>query len=148
MPARQRRAVRAVMEAEAAARVEADTFDEGEGASIVALPGAAAPRGEDAPLEAAAPDGVDAGHWRAIRTAAPWLQASDGLVVRMLCDAIVEYGQARAAVAEQGTMVLTSTGSMIPNPWHRVLAERRAEIVKIARDLGLTPAARAALVRW
>ena len=145
MPARQRRAVRPVMEAEAA-RVEADTFDEG--ASVVALPGAAAPRGEDAPLEAAAPEGVDAGHWRAIRTAAPWLQVSDGLVVRVLCDAIVEYGQARAAVDEQGTMVLTSTGSMVPNPWHRVMTERRAEIIKVARDLGLTPAARAALVRW
>ena len=138
MPARQRRAV-------LEAAVEADTFDER--ASVVALPGAAAPRGGDAPLEAAAPEGVDAGHWRAIRTAAPWLQASDGLVVRAMCDALVEYGEARAAVDEQGTMVLSNTGAMLPNPWHRVMTERRAEIVKIARDLGLTPAARKLLVK-
>ena len=78
--------------------------------------------------------------------AASWLKASDALVVRCLVDALVEYGQARAAVAEQGTMVLTSTGAMVPNPWHRVMSERRIEVTKLARDLALTPSARKTLL--
>lgn len=88
------------------------------------------------------PDGINAAHWQSVIAVAPWLKVSDGLVVKALCDALTEYEQAKANVDDQGVMVLTSTGSMVPNPWYKVMTDRRSEVVSLSRELGLSPKTR------
>lgn len=136
MPARQRQAV---IEAEEVGVVEG--FGESEGA-VVPLHEGAVPSAVSALGAAVVPDGVDAGHWRMVTAAAPWLTVADGLVVKALCHALADYDQARAQVEAHGVMVMAKSGELIPNPWYKVVTERRAELVKLAREVGLTPLVR------
>jgi len=88
------------------------------------------------------PEGVDADHWRRLIESAPWLTVSDTLVCVALCHALSEYWEARREVAKFGVMALLKSGDLAPNPWVAVMTARRAEIVKIAKDLGLNPIVR------
>lgn len=137
MPMKQRRA--AVIES-TAEEVSWETDGAIGGRAIVESPGAAGPRGDLA--VAPVPEDVDAEQWRKLLAAAPWLMVSDGLLVKMLCHALAEYEQARAQVEAHGVMVMAKSGELVENPWFKLARTGRAEIFKVARELGLTPIVR------
>ena len=88
------------------------------------------------------PEGVQPAHWQALTTYAPWLTLSDSMLSIAFCHAWGEYEQARGVVNEQGMMVMSKTGMLVQNPYYIVAAQRRMDLLKMGRELGLSPLVR------
>lgn len=69
------------------------------------------------------------------------LAAEDRFVVEMLCVAWATWKEARKAVDAQGAVVM-SGGTAIPNPNLTVADKAQAQFLQLAKELGLSPAAR------
>ncbi len=79
----------------------------------------------------------DMGHSGVIRSA-------DTDVLRCYCEAVSRYAQAARLYAQSGPIV-TRDGNLVKNPLHQVARDNADEIRQFARELGLSPSARAGL---
>lgn len=96
--------------------------------------------------------GLAAKHWQTI---APWLKQSglltvlDVVALGLLCDALAEYFEAgevvEAAVATDGVKFISTTdkGNIIQHPAVGVRNKAWERTVKLLREFGMTPSARA-----
>lgn len=73
------------------------------------------------------------------------LTAWDVTAFRAYCEAVSLAEQTRALVAEQGTTVRGSTGSMVVNPNLRIMHDAEEQAHRFGAKFGLNPAARAAM---
>ena len=90
-----------------------------------------------------APEGVDEERWQAVVAAAPWLTSSDVLVTTALCHAWRDYDDARALVEREGSVHVTKDGVTMQTAYYRMAMDRRYEVIRLARELGMTPLVRA-----
>ena len=80
-------------------------------------------------------------HWERIRAAAPWLGQSDRPLVLELARVLADLDEARQHVRDEGAM-LAKQGGMVENPWALREHRCRGMVYRLAREFGLTPAAR------
>ena len=87
--------------------------------------------------------------WRRIlRDMAPGvIVAVDADLLRMFCEAVVDYRRARALLVTGGPLIRGARGGgeLVVNPAARVVRDTREAARLLARELGLSPAARAGL---
>lgn len=86
--------------------------------------------------------------WRRIlRDMAPGVIVSvDGDLLRMFCEAVVDYHAARKLLRTGGPLIRGARGNeLVVNPAGRLVRETREGARLLARELGLSPAARAGL---
>lgn|GEM_PF-583145 len=85
--------------------------------------------------------------WRAVlRTMgdAGVITAVDGPVLRIYCEAVSRYEEAQRLYATSSPL-LRDRGHLTKNPLHQVVRENADQVRVLARELGLSPAARANL---
>lgn len=113
--------------------------------NVRALPGAGAqiPPTPDSLVE----DGAGARRWEKLwREAGEWLApGTDWHLLVRLCEAEDLRHGMREALADRGFYVMGSMGQERPNPLIDKLRLHDAEILRMERECGLTPAARGAL---
>jgi len=92
-------------------------------------------------------DGAGAARWERLwREAAEWLAVgTDWHLLVRLCEAEDLRQGMREALAESGFFVAGSMGQQRPNPLIDKLRLHDAEILRMERECGLTPAARGSL---
>lgn len=66
----------------------------------------------------------------------------DGATVAMHADAVARMAEASLGVAESGPLIRGRDGMPAVNPWVRLLRDARADALRTAAELGLTPASR------
>ncbi len=72
--------------------------------------------------------------------------AADRDVLRTYCEAVSSYERNVAMLIQAGSVIRASRDrGLVVNPFHRVVREEREAIRLLARELGLSPAARAGL---
>jgi len=97
--------------------------------------------------------GAAAKHWKAL---APWLAeldlltALDTVALGLLCDAMADYLEAGAVINEKAAdgnkfVSVTDKGNEIQNPLVGVRNKAWDRVVKLLREFGMTPSARAGL---
>lgn len=96
------------------------------------------------------PDGMEPeaqAVWRRIlRDMAPGVIVSvDADLLRMFAEAVVDYRRARALLTTGGPLIRGRGGELVVNPAARVVRDTREAARLLARELGLSPAARAGL---
>ena len=91
-------------------------------------------------------DGAKVAWRRVIREMASTgiILAADADVLRCYCDAVSQYLAAARMLAASSPLV-RSRGDLVKNPLHQVVRENREAIRLLARELGLSPSARAGL---
>lgn len=93
-----------------------------------------------------APDGPGAGRWRRIWGECTWLSPQTDLdVVTRLCESEDLYAGMKAALAEEGFYVTGSMGQKRTNPLLGDLRATADQMLKLEKELGLTPAARGSM---
>lgn len=66
----------------------------------------------------------------------------DGVALGMLCEALAVYHEAKKAVAVGGLVVVSDKGNSYQNPALGLMNSARADVLRYAREFGMTPAAR------
>jgi P27 family predicted phage terminase small subunit len=85
--------------------------------------------------------------WRRVmREMAPAdvIRGADTDVLRCFCEAVADYAEARRQLHATGLLVMRE-GQLAKNPMCQVVRDNRDAIRSFARELGLSPAARASL---
>jgi len=65
--------------------------------------------------------------------------------LRCYCEAVARYAEASRLLAQTGLLVRGQHGELVKSPLHQILRDHRDAIRLFARELGLTPSARAGL---
>jgi len=73
------------------------------------------------------------------------VRAADTDVLRAYCEGVVRYQHAARLLAQSGPLVRGQRGELVKNPLHQVVRDNADEIRQFARELGLSPSARAGL---
>jgi P27 family predicted phage terminase small subunit len=74
------------------------------------------------------------------------LTAADTDVLRLFCDAVARHDQANRLLEASGPLVRRRGGSeLVRNPLHQIVRDNAVLVRSLARELGLTPSARAGL---
>lgn len=85
------------------------------------------------------------GEWRRI---APLLHRTglltevDGVALGMMCEALAVYHQAKEAMGGEGLIVVSDKGNSYQHPALGIMNSARADVLRWAREFGMTPAAR------
>jgi P27 family predicted phage terminase small subunit len=66
----------------------------------------------------------------------------DGVALAMLCESLAIYRQAKAALGDEGLVVVSDKGNSYQHPALGIMNSARADALKWAREFGMTPAAR------
>lgn len=69
----------------------------------------------------------------------------DRATLAMYCDAWGEYVEARDKVEKLGTVIKTTKGNLIQNPYYSIKNQAMKQCQQLARELGMTPSARSGL---
>jgi P27 family predicted phage terminase small subunit len=78
--------------------------------------------------------------------AARVITAADADVLRIYCEAMARYEEASILLAGSGPLVKGARhGDLIKNPLHQIVRDDADLVVRLARELGLTPSARSGL---
>lgn len=72
------------------------------------------------------------------------LVGADSHMLRLYCEAYARYVEA-AELYAQGSPLMRKHGSIVKNPLHQVVRDSADQVRLLARELGLSPAARANL---
>jgi P27 family predicted phage terminase small subunit len=92
------------------------------------------------------PDGPGAGRWRRIWGECTWLSPQTDLdVVTRLCEQEDLYAGMKAALADEGFYVTGSMGQKRTNPLLGDLRATADQMLKLEKEIGLTPAARGSM---
>ena len=70
------------------------------------------------------------------------LTEAGGLALGMLCEAWAQYVEARRAVMEAGMLATSDKGNVYQHPAVALMNSARNELLKWAREFGMTPSAR------
>lgn len=73
------------------------------------------------------------------------IRAADADVLRCYCEAVAGYEYAVRLLAQSGPLVRGQKGELVKNPLHQIVRDNRDAIRLFARELGLSPSARAGL---
>ena len=73
------------------------------------------------------------------------ITSADGDVLRTYCESVARYGYAAKLLETSGPLVRGQKGELVKNPLHQVVRDNAVLVRSLARELGLTPAARANL---
>jgi P27 family predicted phage terminase small subunit len=73
------------------------------------------------------------------------IAAADAHVLRLYCEAWSRYRQAAAELYGKSAPLLNGGGHLAKNPLHQVVRDNADHVRLLARELGLSPAARASL---
>ena len=73
------------------------------------------------------------------------IRAADADVLRCYCEAVARYAQASRLYGQSGPIIRGRDGNAVGNPLHRITRDNADEIRQFARELGLSPSARAGL---
>jgi P27 family predicted phage terminase small subunit len=77
-----------------------------------------------------------------LRTQAPGIICRpDVYPVRLLAEAVERYVQAQKLYTASGPLVRRD-GNLVKNPLHQIIRDNADEIVRLCRELGLSPSAR------
>jgi P27 family predicted phage terminase small subunit len=82
---------------------------------------------------------------RVLRTWGPVIKVSDADCLRCYCEAVARYNVASRLYDKTGPVVAGFGGAMVKNPLHQIVRESAEQVRAFARELGLTPSARAGL---
>ena len=73
------------------------------------------------------------------------LTAADADTLRMYCEAVVRYRAAESMLTKTGPLIKGRDGEFVKNPLHQIVRDNALLMRSLARELGLTPAARSGL---
>ncbi len=75
------------------------------------------------------------------------IYAADADVLRCYCEAVSQYEEAMALLRSSGPLVrgVRAKGELVKNPLHQIVRDSRDAVRLFARELGLSPSARAGL---
>lgn len=66
----------------------------------------------------------------------------DGVALAMMCEALDVYQRAKAALGEEGVIITSDRGNVYQHPAVGVMGSARADVLRWAREFGMTPSAR------
>lgn len=66
----------------------------------------------------------------------------DGMALGMLCESFAQYVEARRVVDQEGMLVESDKGNKYQHPAVGLMKSARVEVLKWAREFGMTPASR------
>ena len=66
----------------------------------------------------------------------------DGTALGLLCEAFAQYVTAKAVVDREGMLLMSEKGNAYQHPAAGLMTQARGELMKWAREFGMTPAAR------
>ena len=66
----------------------------------------------------------------------------DGTALGLLCEAFAQYVTAKAVVDREGMLLMSEKGNAYQHPATGLMTQARGELMKWAREFGMTPAAR------
>ena len=70
----------------------------------------------------------------------------DGLALAMLCEAFAQYMAAKTVVDSEGMLLVSEKGNSYQHPAAGLMTQARGELLKWAREFGMTPSARTRIV--
>jgi len=70
----------------------------------------------------------------------------DGLALAMLCETLAQYVAAKEIVEREGLLAVSDKGNSYQNPATGLMTQARGELLKWAREFGMTPSARSRIV--
>ena len=70
----------------------------------------------------------------------------DGLALAMLCEAFAQYMAAKTVVDSEGMLLVSEKGNSYQHPAAGLMTQARGELMKWAREFGMTPSARTRIV--
>ena len=70
----------------------------------------------------------------------------DGLALAMLCEAFAQYMAAKTVVDSEGLLLVSEKGNSYQHPAAGLMTQARGELLKWAREFGMTPSARTRIV--
>ena len=70
----------------------------------------------------------------------------DGLALAMLCEAFAQYMAAKTVVDGEGLLLVSEKGNSYQHPAAGLMTQARGELLKWAREFGMTPSARTRIV--
>jgi len=73
------------------------------------------------------------------------IRAADTDVLRAYCESVARYQHAARLLGQSGPLVRGQRGELVKNPLHQIVRDNADEIRQFARELGLSPSARAGL---
>lgn len=74
--------------------------------------------------------------------AAGLLTEVDGLGLAMLCEAVGQYVEGKEIVEREGAVAISDNGNVYQHPAVALMKSARSEVLKWAREFGMTPASR------
>lgn len=85
--------------------------------------------------------------WRRVTRAMPIgvITRADTDVLRCFADAVARYVEASRLLSQTGLLVRGQHGELVKSPLHQIARDHRDAVRLFARELGLTPSARAGL---
>ena len=69
----------------------------------------------------------------------------DSEILRAYCDACARYEVAAEGLDRSSTVLKTNRGDLVKNPLHQIARDNAMLMLRLGRELGFTPSARAAL---
>lgn len=66
----------------------------------------------------------------------------DGVALAMMCEALDVYQRAKAAMGEEGVIIKSDKGNVYQHPAVGVMGSARADVLRWAREFGMTPSSR------
>ncbi len=72
------------------------------------------------------------------------IRAADADVLRCYCEAVSQY-QTAMRMLVSSSLLIQSRGELVKNPLHQIVRDNRDAVRLFARELGLSPSARAGL---
>lgn len=73
------------------------------------------------------------------------LTSADVDTLRLYCEAVVRYRSAEDMLVKTGPLIKGRNGEFVKNPLHQIVRDNALLMRALARELGLTPAARSGL---
>ena len=73
------------------------------------------------------------------------ITAADTDMFRAYCESVASYQAAGVLLSKSGPLVRGQKGELVKNPLHQIVRDNRDAIRLLARELGLSPSARAGL---
>ena len=73
------------------------------------------------------------------------LTSADTDTLRLYCEAVVRYRSAEDMLVKTGPLIKGRNGEFVKNPLHQIVRDNALLMRSLARELGLTPAARSGL---
>ena len=70
----------------------------------------------------------------------------DGTALGLLCEAFAQYVTAKAVVDREGMLLVSEKGNSYQHPAAGLMTQARGELMKWAREFGMTPSARTRIV--